>query len=175
MRHFVTADTFFSRPDALNIGIRKEHFESVDHMDEILIKNWNNVVEENDEVVHLGNFCWDPINAEFILRNLNGNIRFMPAKYDGSLVEIMPAFAGTHRIMENMILYDKNLESIFSPWPMLDWPGKDKGLFHFHGNGIGKHITNLEAQYRINASIDNWNYAPLEIALIPDIISSLKR
>ena len=173
MKIFITSDTFFSRPDALDLGKRSENFVNVKQMDDTLISNWNEVVNPNDIVYHLGNFCWDPISADLILRKLNGKIIFFPAKYDGALAEVINQFIGKHKILESMITWDRKLNSVLSHWPMLNWPGKDKSTYHFHG-GIGKHPTNLEKEYRINASIDYWNYAPLDIDVIADIIKDVK-
>jgi calcineurin-like phosphoesterase family protein len=174
MKTFITSDTFFSRPDALDLGTRSGDFINIKQMDDTLISNWNDVVSPDDLVYHLGNFCWDPISADLILRKLNGKIIFFAAKYDGALSEVISQFIGKHAISVTMISWDKKLNSVLSHWPMLNWPGKDKNTYHFHG-GIGEYPTNLEEDYRVNASIDHWNYAPLDIDVITDIIKDVKK
>jgi len=173
MKTFITSDTFFSRPDALDLGTRSIDFSDVKQMDDALISNWNSTVSPTDVVYHLGNFCWDPISADLILRKLNGKIIFFPSKYDSALTEIIDQFEGTHGISVSMISWNKKLNSVLTHWPMLNWPGKDKDAYHFHG-GIDEYPTNLDEENRINASIDNWNYSPLDFDIITDIIKDVK-
>lgn len=173
MKIFLTADTFFSRPDALNLGNRLEHFVSIDQMDEALIDNWNEVVSNEDIVYHLGNFCWDPVSAEKILRKLNGKIKFILGRYDKSLTEVIDDFRLTHVIVDKDILVDSRANTVMSHWPLLHWPNEERGYIHFHGNGIGRLPMNFEENYRVNCSIDNWNYYPVEYAAIKDIIKDV--
>lgn len=69
---FFTSDTHFGHQNILDFC--KRPFNSVEEMDEALIKNWNNVVGPNDYVFHLGDFCfkgsqyWDRM-----LNQLNGH------------------------------------------------------------------------------------------------------
>tara|TARA_Y100000389_G_scaffold201754_1_gene245246 strand:+ start:1082 stop:1627 length:546 start_codon:yes stop_codon:yes gene_type:complete len=173
MKIFLTADTFFSKPDALNLGNRLEHFVSVDQMDETLIENWNEVITDDDVVYHLGNFCWDPMNGETILRRLNGRIKFYLGQYDKTLIDIIPQFDGYHTIVKDQITYDPKNKSVFSHWPLLNWPNKSKGSIQFHGNGIGMKPMNFEEEFRVNCSIDNWKFYPVEIVTILDIMKDV--
>ena len=43
---YITSDTWFGRPQILQIANRK--FNDVDEMNATLIKNWNKVVKKND-------------------------------------------------------------------------------------------------------------------------------
>ena len=45
---YITSDTWFGRPQILQIANRK--FNDVDEMNAALIKNWNKVVKKNDIV-----------------------------------------------------------------------------------------------------------------------------
>ena len=69
---FVTSDTFFGRPSIIKTA--KRPFSSVEEMNTTLLENWNKVVKPDDVVYHLGNFAWNPVIAEDILKVLNGKI-----------------------------------------------------------------------------------------------------
>ena len=77
---YITSDTWFGRPQILEIANRK--FNNVDEMNATLIKNWNKVVKKNDIVFHLGNFAWDPQTARRVLKKLKGQIYFMVGSSD---------------------------------------------------------------------------------------------
>ena len=70
---FITSDTWFGRPQILQIANRLS-FKDIDDMNDKLIKNWNKTVKKNDLVFHLGNFAWDPNTARNVLEKLNGQI-----------------------------------------------------------------------------------------------------
>ena len=54
-RLFFTSDTHFNHTNILQYCNRP--FKIVDQMNETIITNWNNVVEPDDIVFHLGDFC----------------------------------------------------------------------------------------------------------------------
>ena len=70
---FITSDTFFGRDQILQIANRFS-FNNIRDMESKLIKNWNSVVTDDDSVIHLGNFAWDPITARRVIAKLNGTI-----------------------------------------------------------------------------------------------------
>ena len=63
---YITSDTWFGRPQILQIANRK--FKDIEAMNTALIKNWNKKVKKNDVVFHLGNFAWDPTTARRVLK-----------------------------------------------------------------------------------------------------------
>ena len=69
---YITSDTWFGRPQILQIANRRD-FQTIEEMDAVLIKNWNKKVKKNDVVFHLGNFAWDPITARKVLKKLKWN------------------------------------------------------------------------------------------------------
>jgi calcineurin-like phosphoesterase family protein len=87
---YITSDTWFGRPQILQIANRK--FKDVEEMNSTLIKNWNKKVKKNDVVFHLGNFAWDPTTARKVLKKLNGRIFFLKGNSDKALEEVISEF-----------------------------------------------------------------------------------
>lgn len=75
MNTFFTSDTHFSQQRTLELSRRP--FNSTDEMDEMIINNWNSLVNKDDIVHHLGDFG----NYD-ILPKLNGNIHLLIGNYD---------------------------------------------------------------------------------------------
>jgi calcineurin-like phosphoesterase family protein len=169
---FITSDTFFGREQIIKKA--KRPFETVEEMNKKLVDNWNNVVSENDTVYHLGNFAWNPIIADNILKQLNGNIIFILGEYDDALLDISEYYEGVS-IIEEQIVKVKEHKAIFSHWPLEEWPGKNKGIFHFHGSTLKKLKTDLGKMNRVNVCCDNWNYTPQDIDSLYSIFEDWKK
>jgi calcineurin-like phosphoesterase family protein len=169
---FVTSDTFFGRVEILDIAVRP--FEDITDMNEAIIKNWNEVVKDNDIVYHLGNFAWTPLDAEECLTRLNGQIKLILGDYDNAMLEISKFMKDKLEIIPVAFYKEPKTSTVLSHWPMLQWPGKNKGLYHFHGHSLREYPTDLQTSNRVNACIDNWHYVPKEINDMLDLFKEFK-
>lgn len=59
-------------------------FTSVEHMSNVLIANWNNVVTNEDEVYIIGDFCWSKNDSDWIsfLKQLQGKKTLILGNHD---------------------------------------------------------------------------------------------
>lgn len=57
-------------------------FESVEHMDEVMIERWNSVVKPHDIVHHLGDICFGQEHLTKIRPRLNGRIYLVLGNHD---------------------------------------------------------------------------------------------
>ena len=165
---YITSDTWFGRPQILQIANRK--FNDVDEMNAALIKNWNKVVKKNDIIFHLGNFAWDPQTARQVLKKLNGQIYFMIGSSDEAFLDIQHEFENIS-ILEDQIMELPQFDSIICHYPLEIWNGKDSGTIHFHGHTVFSHKTDLSKMNRINVCTDFWNYTPVNYLTIKDFIN----
>jgi calcineurin-like phosphoesterase family protein len=168
---FITSDTWFGRPQILNIANRL--FSSVEDMNEQFIKNWNSKIKKDDIIFHLGNFAWDPITAKYVLNRLNGNITFLIGNSDEALIEVADDFDNI-TILDDQIVELPQYDSIICHYPLEVWNGKSSGTIHFHDHTVYSHKTDLRASNRINVCIDFWNYSPIKFSTIKDFINAKK-
>lgn len=71
MRVFGIADTHFSHEKIIQYCNRP--FKSVEEMNRVMLKNWNNTVGKNDLVLHLGDlYLGKKAEAREFLTKLNG-------------------------------------------------------------------------------------------------------
>ena len=77
-----TADTHFGHEKLVKNTHRP--FANSFEMDNILVKNWNSVVNDDDIVYHLGDFCWinKTLAWEHYLAQLNGKIVLIKGNHD---------------------------------------------------------------------------------------------
>ena len=77
-----TADTNFVH--ARIIALANRPFHDVREMDEALIRNWNDRVQPNDVVWHIGDFAFgnDAARLDEIFARLNGIKHLVPGNHD---------------------------------------------------------------------------------------------
>lgn len=98
MRTFITSDLHFNHKNILKFQPnRKEalNCETIEEMNENLIKHWNTNVSDEDTIYHLGDFAFN--KAKDILTRLNGTKIFILGNHDNknSLTSIT-----THQYLE---------------------------------------------------------------------------
>lgn len=84
MKTYFTSDTHFHHKNIIQFEAGRVHFDSVEDMNEEIIKNWNATVTDKDTVYHLGDFGMNIKYDRFkaILERLNGNIILIQGNHD---------------------------------------------------------------------------------------------
>lgn len=79
---FFTADMHFGHENVISFD--KRPFETVEEMDEELIRRWNAKVGKGDLVYVLGDMIWKTrnVDAEALIRSLNGQIILIKGNHD---------------------------------------------------------------------------------------------
>lgn len=161
---YVTSDTWFGRGSILDIA--KRQFADLNEMNNKLIKKWNSAVNKDDIVFHLGNFAWDPITCENVLKKLNGTIIFLRGNADEALLEQKNII-----VSGESILSLNQFDIVLCHYPLKNWPGKDSGTIHFHGHEIYNNDTILTKGCNVvNVCTDFWEYKPVKFSDIKSII-----
>ena len=71
MKRYVISDTHFNHSRILEYCLRP--FDNVEQMNEVIINNWNKVINEDDIVYVLGDFCFgNKTMLKEIVSNLKG-------------------------------------------------------------------------------------------------------
>ncbi len=138
-------------------------FETVEQMNETIIRNHNERVKDDDTVFDLGDFLFRnspggkkgeglPTKAEYYLAKLNGNRVKIKGNHDGNnslktIIEKVTARFGGVRIcmVHNPAHADPSYEFNF--------------VGHVHTQWKFKKLT--EKSYMINVGVDQWNFRPV--------------
>jgi calcineurin-like phosphoesterase family protein len=166
MRQFVISDTHFGHKNI--IKYERRPFSSVEDMDETIIQNWNEVVQEDDIVYHLGDFALTSKKAtKEYFRQLNGNIRLIPGSHDSWVgrkgfldipnLEVMPLYV-TVKVKRGAV--------VLCHYPMESWTASHYGTLHFHGHIHTKPFK--EIPNRRNVSIELMDYKPILMNVLVD-------
>lgn len=76
-----TSDHHFGHKNILEYEKEARPFSTIEEMHEALIERWNSVVNPNDIVYHLGDFCFGKKNIE-IAQRLNGKKKLVMGNHD---------------------------------------------------------------------------------------------
>lgn len=81
MKIFVIADTHFGHENIIKYCSRP--FQSVEEMNKVMLKNWNNTVSQQDLVIHLGDlYLGKKAEAREFLKKLNGRKILIMGNHD---------------------------------------------------------------------------------------------
>ena len=159
MNIFITSDTHFNHKNI--IGYANRPFQTIEEMNEEIIKRWNNKVGKEDIVIHLGDFALgSEKEIKYLKDNLNGTIFLLKGNHD-------------HKSLRKagFIIVKGNLEIgnlILSHYP-LSKKEVPKGFINIHG-----HIHEKESLNGINVSIEKTNYEPIKLEDLEKEIKLLK-
>ena len=146
MRIFFTSDLHFGHENVLKFDERP--FETVEEMDEELIRRWNNKVDKGDLVYVLGDLIWKTANNEAlsILKRLNGQIILIKGNHDRFIKNATAknALAGLKDYDDICVaLADGTTRRcILSHYFMPFYNGHRQNAIHLHG-----HSHNTEEHY----------------------------
>lgn len=162
-----TADEHYCHKNIMKYCDRP--FESTEEMDEHFIKVHNDVVDINDEVVHVGDFTlqskpW----AVYILRYLRGNHRFIRGSHDYWLKREQKQEGIWRRK-----IYGQQV--VCCHYAMRVWPLSHHGSWNLHGHSHG----NLEPfKNQLDVGVDNakkllGEYRPFSFDEVKEILNGM--
>lgn len=140
---FYIADTHFGHENCIRFDNRP--FSDIEEMDRILIENWNNRVQPEDEVYIVGDFIYRNKNHDFewYLRQLKGHKFLVTGNHDGKLLrdeQSMRHFDGVDRMMN---INDGSHAICLCHFPIVSWDRKYHGSYQIYG-----HIhSNIDEDY----------------------------
>ena len=147
-------------------------FESVDEMNDILIRNFNECVKNNDTVYILGDLSHRTpvIEVNNFITRLNGKKILCKGnhdkRYDSSL------FEGIYDFLE-ISVHGVNISLMH--YPMMSWPKSRRGSIHLHGHIHSKGDYNLQQRkegiLRYDVGVDANNFYPVSIMEIKEFFN----
>jgi calcineurin-like phosphoesterase family protein len=161
---FFTSDTHFG--DHRTINIHRRPFAAVAEMDAALIDRWNEVVADEDEVWHLGDFARSLRDAERVLGLLRGRKHLIRGNNDPEAVTAHPGWASVRDYHELGI--GERLV-ILCHYPFRAWNGQARGAVNLHGHshGRGKPLPR-----QVDVGVDAWDFRPILFDTIAERIGA---
>lgn len=144
---FISSDTHWFHKNIIRYTGRP--FDSVQEMNETMIKRWNSKVKPDDLVIHLGDFALTDLNKlRWLKEQLNGQIFLILGNHDKAYF--------FKKLRVPVLQYYIFGSNILSHYPLSLVP---EGYVNIHG-----HIHDRDTWgNRINLSVEQTNYEPVEL------------
>lgn len=147
-RTWVTSDLHFGHANIMKFNPATRQFRDVEHMNESMIRMWNEIVQPDDLVYILGDVAFtNPKKATDIVSRLMGRKILVEGNHDRKLLKdaaFRACFESVHQYLT--VKYGDARIAMFH-YPINEWDQCHRGAIHLHGHVHGKK-TGLE-HYRV--------------------------
>lgn len=161
MKRWVISDTHFHHSNIIQYCGRR--FKTADSMDERMIKNWNNIVSDDDTVYHLGDFGFAErgLDPRDVKKKLKGHIILIEGNHDTS---------GRNKVKADCFSLSLNYCDL--KIYMCHSPGNISYTadvnFVGHTHNMFKYATSKREEYTkpakmISCCVEQHNYTPVDI------------
>lgn len=196
MNVFFTSDTHFGHARILELSNRP--FDSIEHMNDEIVKRWNEVVKPEDMVYHLGDVALGPIHDSLAnVKRLNGRKILVLGNHDRPF---MVKSKGAEKVSQWEQTYrDAGFADVQHKYAVVNMAGTllylshfpydgdshedeerfknerliDKGIplihGHTHSNGVVTRSKNDSLQ--IHVGVDAWDFRPVSSEQIAQILA----
>ncbi len=146
-------------------------YNSIEEMDEDLIKRWNERVQPGDLVYHLGDFAFhkDLLLVDAILDRLNGTIQVIYGNHDRPGVKMSGKFAwkGDYKYVS----VEKQKIVLFH-YAMRVWRSNHHGSWMLYGHSHGT-LPDIGGK-TTDVGVDSWDYYPVPFEDLKALMESRK-
>lgn len=160
---YFTSDNHFGHKKIIEYSDRP--FDSVEQMDETMIKRWNEKVGLEDEVYHLGDvgLCSQG-KLRKILNRLNGKIYLIKGNHETAALACHQRFEWIkdyHELVIEDTDFHKNQQLlVLFHYAMRVWNASHWGTFHLYGHSHGS-LEDLADSRSFDVGVDCHDFYPL--------------
>ena len=158
------SDTHFDHANIIRYTNRP--FSDVRSMNRVLIRNWNSVIHPGENVFFLGDLTFGRHHkpVSYWLHRLNGRKTLIKGSHDTGVHNTYHHFVVDYRGIQFYLVHDPS--EIPEDWKKTGW------AIHGHIHDKGRFID-IERK-RINVSVEQINYTPVNIDAIVNFIEESK-
>jgi calcineurin-like phosphoesterase family protein len=166
MTIWFTADTHFGHKNICELAQRP--FRSAEEHDAVLISNWNELVQPQDTVYHLGDFAL--AKRDYMLevrRKLHGDICILLGNHDSEIEK--PAVRDQFHFVKDLYFFKQKVEGRedkvrihLCHYPMVHWCESHHGTWHLHGHCHGE-LPDDPTLLRIDIGVDCNGFQPVRL------------
>ena len=173
MAEYVTSDQHYNHRKIIHYCNRP--FSDTREMDRYMLKQWNDTVNSDDTVYHLGDFCIGGyVKSKEYWDRLKGYVRLVRGNHDGTMARVRRIF----RDACDSMVYSrdgKNLLFVHDPKDGFKWLSDNPGInidaiVHGHQHNATPALRVENGVTCINVSVEHWDYKPIPIEKILEMI-----
>lgn len=164
-----TSDTHFGHSNIVRLCHRP--FPSIQEMDAMLIKNWNEVVASDDTVYVLGDFAYKHSHSlESYVNQLNGHVHLILGNHDRDSIDLYRhCFESVQDILYLKVEGIKE-EIVLFHYPILSWKRRGRGAWHLYGHMHERKSPVMEERLAYNVGVDTNKFYPISLEQLKPIM-----
>jgi calcineurin-like phosphoesterase family protein len=181
-RLFFTSDTHYNHSNICRATTKWEDsydatrdFKSLSHMNDSIVQNINDLVKENDVLIHMGDWSWGGFEyiEEFRKRIVCKNVHLVFGNHDEHIKKntenIQDIFTSTHDYLHLDVRQPSStnkgsvnkFEFICMHYPIASWDGLYHGTIHLHGHTHLTPNSRISQGKAMDVGVDGNEYKPL--------------
>ena len=158
-RNWFTSDNHFGHKNIIHHCSRP--FVSTAEMDAVMVANWNALVQPDDNVWHIGDFCYKSSRAPADhLQRLNGHKHLIWGNHDSDQSRSAPGWASSQAYAE--ITVDDQRMVLFH-YALRTWRWIGRGAIHVFGHSHGRLLGDRQS---CDVGVDAWDFRPVSLSEI---------
>jgi calcineurin-like phosphoesterase family protein len=165
-----TSDLHIGHANIINLCGRP--FDTLDEMEQTIVRNWNAIVKPEDQVIIVGDvaFKCDSSHAIRTVRQLNGSKCLLIGNHDDKYLK-NPAFCECFEWIKDYYSFQHNNRLyVLSHYPFLSWNGMGRGSVNLCGH---RHLRQQEETgLRIDVGQDAWNFTPVSMVQLEALVAT---
>lgn len=189
---FFTSDTHYSHSNICRATSRwgddnlTRDFKSLDQMNDALVNNINEVVGENDILIHLGDWSFGGFEniAEFRNRILCKNIHLVLGNHDHHIErnkgDIQELFSSVNHYINLDLRKPSNIRKgemdkfkfVLMHYPIASWDGMNDGVIHLHGHVHLPPNLRISEGRAMDVGVDGNSYYPLGLFEVVNLLKN---
>jgi len=160
-RWFITSDPHLDHAGILRHCAFTRPFPNVDEMNDFIVTNWNHDVGKKDNVIIVGDVCFN--HHDKWLSMLNGNKWLVNGNHDKMSLEIKKKHF--KRVCDVMYRKINGRRFFFCHYACISWPKKFSDCIMIHGHSHGR-IPEDGHTLRCDVSMDVWGMRVVPVEVI---------
>jgi calcineurin-like phosphoesterase family protein len=136
MKTYITSDLHLGHKNIQKFcPATRGHYTDVDHMNEEMVREWNEVVNPEDLVYILGDVAFLPApKAVHFLKRMNGRKILVEGNHDRKQLKDNSFRACFEEIHQYLRLHYNGTMVVLFHYPVAEWDQMHRGSIHFHGH-----------------------------------------
>jgi calcineurin-like phosphoesterase family protein len=171
---YFTSDHHFGHKNIIKFS--KRPFKDVEEMDEFMIQKWNEKVNPEDKVYHLGDVGLNaPGKLRKILDRLNGKIYLINGNHEKSAQACEDRFEWIKDYYE-LVIKDEEFKKgqqliVLSHYAMRVWNASHWGTYHLYGHSHGS-LRDDPTMRSFDVGVDCHDFSPLSYEEVKAIMNA---
>ena len=148
-------------------------FSDVDEMDRVMMERWNAMVNEDDDVYVVGDFCFrSGRTAEWYLSRLKGRKHLIVGNHDWRTLQNDKAISLFVSVDSLLEIEDNGKFIVLCHYPLAEWNHSMRGSWHIYGHIHNNRNKTYEfmrtLDHALNAGAPLNGYAPVPFDVLVD-------